>query len=116
MPVIAVGVAGIVASPTTLGGVSLFAVQSNLMLALTLMLFVVKAFALVDALSRPADAYLAADKHTKNLWLVLLGLAVAAHALLWGPLGLLNLAGTVAALVYLADVRPAVRTMTPRRR
>ncbi len=94
---------------------NLFTVQSNLMLGLSVLLFVVKAFALVDAVSRPGSAYLAADKQTKNLWLVLLGLAVAAHVLLWAPFGLLNLAGTVAALVYLADVRPVVRALTPRR-
>ena len=85
------------------------------MLALSLVLFVVKAFALIDAVSRPTEAFVAADKQTKKLWLLILGLSVAAHALGWGPLGLLNLAGTVAALVYLADARPALRAMTPRR-
>lgn len=98
------------------GGVNLIAVQGNIMLALSLALLVVKGFALIDAFSRPAAAYLAADKQTKNLWLVLLGLAFAAHILLGGSLGLLNLAGTVAALVYLADARPALRALAPRRR
>lgn len=90
--------------------------QGSIMLALSLTLLAVKGFALIDAFSRPAEAYLAADKQTKNMWLVLLGLAFAAHVVLGGGLGLLNLVGTVAALVYLADVRPAVRALTPRRR
>jgi len=38
-------------------------------------------------------------------WLIILGLTVAVHAIDWNPLGLLNLIGTVAALVYLALLR-----------
>ncbi|HZG97714.1 MAG TPA: DUF2516 family protein [Nocardioidaceae bacterium] len=89
--------------------------QGWIALGLTLVLLLVKAFALLDALRRPPEVFVAADKQTKNLWLLLLGLAVAADVLLRGPFGLINLLGTVAALVYLADVRPAVRDFTPRR-
>ena len=42
---------------------------------------------------------------TKQTWLIILALAVLAHLVSWNPLGLLNLIGTVAALVYLAQVR-----------
>ncbi len=85
------------------------------MLVLSFVLFAIKAFALVDALARPAPNYLAANKQTKNLWLIILGLTLAAHILTFSPLGLLNLAGTVAALVYLADARPALRAVAPPR-
>ncbi len=89
--------------------------QTWIAVGLSLALLIVKAFALLDALRRPPEVFVAADKQTKNLWLLLLGLAVVAALLLPGAFGLINLAGTVAALVYLADVRPAVRALTPRR-
>jgi hypothetical protein len=42
----------------------------------------------------------------KNGWLVILGLSVVAHIVTFdNPLRLLNLAGTLAAFVYLAQVR-----------
>ena len=69
-------------------------------------------FALLDTAIRPARAFPAADKQTKNLWLTLLGLAVATDAFFaTGGLGIFMLAGTVASLVYLVDVRPAVRAI-----
>jgi hypothetical protein len=69
-------------------------------------------FALLDTAIRPARAFPAADKQTKNLWLTLLGLAVATDVFfVTGALGLFMLAGTVASLVYIVDVRPAVRAI-----
>ena len=85
-------------------------------LAITLTLFACKAFAFVDALTRPAGAFLAADKQTKPFWLIVLGLFLVAHMLWWQPIGILNLIGTVAAFVYLADARPALRTVGRGRR
>lgn len=67
------------------------------------------AFALIDAAIRPAAAFPAADKQTKNLWITLLALAVATDLLF--PFFLFLLAGTVASLVYILDVRPAVRSL-----
>jgi hypothetical protein len=52
---------------------------------------------------------------TKPAWLIILGLALVAHLLFWSPISLLNIAGTVAAIVYLVDVRPALRALTGRR-
>ncbi len=112
----ALRVAGFLHSGDYSGGVvDINSIQGWIALALTLGLLLVKAFALLDALRRPPEVFVAADKQTKNLWLLLLGLAVAADLLLRGPFGLINLLGTVAALVYLADVRPAVSGLTPRR-
>ena len=82
-------------------------IQTGLALALTVVLFVVKTFALVDCVRRPTSDFAIRNTLDKNAWLVILGLALVAHVLLWsgGPLGLLNLIGTVAALVYLAQLR-----------
>ena len=90
----------------------LFAVQSNVMLALTLILFVCKAVAFVDAVSRPQEVFVATGKQTKPFWMLILGIAVVANMLLWSPIHIVNLIGTVAAFVYLADVRPTVKTIT----
>ena len=94
--------------------VSIFALPSMIMAVVSLAMFVAQAFAFVDAISHRADAYVAADKLTKNAWLIILGLAVAAHMLIWSPLSLFNLVGIVAALVYIVDVRPALRSLTSR--
>jgi len=73
-----------------------------------------KVFAFVDAAIRREDAYRAADKKTKGFWLIVLGLALGAD-LLFGAnpvTGLLTLAGLVAAIVYVVDVRPAIKLLT----
>lgn len=82
-------------------------------MAIWVVLAAVKVFALADALFRKDAYYAAADKQNKAFWLVLLVLAVVIDALppLFDPIGLLPIIGTVAALVYLADVRPALREM-----
>ena len=87
----------------------LFAVRSNVELLLSLALFAVKAFALVDAATRSPSAFVAADKQTKTFWLLILALFLAAHMLFWQPISIINFIGTVAAFVYLADARPALR-------
>ena len=71
---------------------------------LGLALVVLKVIAFIDAAIRPASAYEAAGKQTKTFWLVILGLAVVMFSI-----GLLGLAGLIAAIVYLVDVRPAIR-------
>ena len=92
-----------------------FAYENGVLGLLFLVLAVVKAWAMVDALMRPAAAFPAADKLTKAAWLWILGLALAAHIVFASPLGLLSIAGTIAAIVYLLDVRPAVASLTRRR-
>jgi hypothetical protein len=92
----------------------MFALQSSFMLVLTVVLFVLQAWTFVDALTRRPDNFVAADKLTKQAWLIILGLALVAHALFWEPLNFLNLAGAVAAIVYMVDVRPALRAVTGR--
>jgi hypothetical protein len=93
---------------------AVFAVQSVFMSILTLGLFVLQAWAFIDAVSRRPDAFVAADKLTKPAWLIILGIALVAHMLIWSPFSMLNLVGAVAAIVYIVDVRPAIQALTRR--
>ena len=69
-------------------------------------------WALVDAVVRPASAYVAAGKLSKPAWLGITGVAALLLFVL-GPLSFLGLPAVVAAVVYLVDVRPAVRSLKP---
>lgn len=80
------------------------------LLGLGLMVF--KIWLFVDAVLRRADAFVAAGKQTKNLWMILLGIAGIWNVISRSPIDLINLAGTVAAIVYFVDVRPAVREVS----
>lgn len=83
--------------------------------ALFTAVFLLCLYALVDAARRPPRAFETAGKRTKTFWMVLLGVATAvAFAALPIPGGpgmpmFLALGSAVAAGVYLADVRPAIR-------
>ncbi len=65
-------------------------------------------WAFVDALVRPAAGFVAAGKLTKPGWLAITGLAVLV-IYLFKPMSFLGLPAIIAAVVYLVDVRPAVR-------
>jgi hypothetical protein len=80
---------------------------SGFFLVISLAMLVVELWALIDAAIRPASAYPAAGKRTKVFWIVILVLAV-----LFRGLGLFGLIGLVAAIVYLVDVRPALREVS----
>jgi RsiW-degrading membrane proteinase PrsW (M82 family) len=72
-----------------------------------------KAGALVDALTHREDAYRAADKRTKPFWLVVLSLALGLDLLFTNSIfGIFVLMGLVAAIVYMVDVRPAIKGLT----
>jgi hypothetical protein len=80
--------------------------------ALAIVAFIVEAWAFIDAITRPAQAYTAAGKLTKPLWLIILGVAFVLglySAVYGGVTGFLSVAAFVAAAVYLADVRPKVK-------
>jgi hypothetical protein len=86
--------------------------QSLISTMVYLGIFLVEAFAFIDAVSRPAQAFLAADKMNKQGWLIILGLALLVQIL---PISMmLMLIGLVAALVYILDARPALRSITRR--
>lgn len=91
--------------------------QTTLFFAFYLAIFLASGWALIDALRRPARAFVAEGKRTKVFWGTILGVAVVVSfiatpfpsgAFIGGPFGLLALASAVAALVYLFDVRPAI--------
>jgi hypothetical protein len=80
--------------------------------ALGVAAFVFEAWAFIDAITRPAQAYLAAGKLTKMKWLLILGVAFVLglySAIYGGAIGFLSLIAFVAAAVYLSDVRPKVK-------
>ena len=80
--------------------------------ALAMAAFVVEAWALIDAITRPPQAFTAAGKQTKNIWLIILGVAfvLGLYAAAYGGVtGILSVAAFVAAAIYLADVRPKVK-------
>lgn len=86
--------------------------QNGVMVLIHLALLVVTLFAFISSLLYPAEAYRAAAKWSKQGWSILLG--VAAFLPLVISLGLIQIALTVAALVYLADVRPALSSLRRR--
>ncbi len=91
---------------------NVFELQGMGMLVVLLVLLAVKGFAFVSSLLYPAEAYEAAGKLTKPAWCAITGLGFAANLIFLSPLGLLSIVFTIAALVYLADVRPALAEVT----
>lgn len=87
--------------------------QSLVLLALGVAALGMQGFALVDALRQRPDAFAAAGKLTKRLWTIILIVAAAlGFVSLYGPLNIFNAVAVIAAGVYLADVRPALRRVT----
>ncbi len=84
-------------------------------MVLALAVFAVQVVALVDALRRPARAFTAEGKLSKNIWLIILGIA-AAIGLLGipsggggGGFGFFNIIAVTPAIIYWVDVRPRIR-------
>lgn len=90
-----------------------FTIESYITGTLWWVLLVVKAFALGDSVVRKDEFFVAADKQNKVFWLLLLGVFLVLH-ILFGSSVFFNMIGTVAALVYLIDVRPTLRAMHQR--
>ena len=92
----------------------LFGIQGNIMLLVYFVLLAVKIYCFVSSLSFSAESYEAAGKLTKPAWTIILGLAVVLQLLFASGSMLLHLIFTIAAFVYLADVRPALAGLTRR--
>ena len=94
-----------------MGGI--FAVQSTIMMVVDLAILAVIIFAFVSSLVYSAEAYRAAGKWSKQGWSIVLGLALV---LQFVPVGgmIIQLAMLIAALVFLADVRPALSSLRRR--
>ena len=96
---------------------NIYAFNSTFMLLVLVVLLAVKGFAFINALTYSTEAYEAAGKLTKQAWCLITGIGFAANVVLMSStLGIINLVFTVAALVYLADVRPALAEVTSGRR
>ncbi|KOU68988.1 membrane protein [Streptomyces sp. MMG1533] len=83
---------------------------AGFMWLLSMALIVFSGFALIDAATRREDGYRAADKKTKPFWLIILGIAFVVN-LLFPILSFLPIIGLVATIVYMVDVRPALRSL-----
>ncbi|QNP71903.1 DUF2516 family protein [Streptomyces roseirectus] len=83
---------------------------SSFMALLSLALIAFSGFALIDAGLRREDGYRAVDKQTKPFWMIILGLAFVVN-LIFPILSFLPIIGLVATIVYMVDVRPALRTL-----
>jgi hypothetical protein len=74
-------------------------------------LFLFALFAFVDAVFRRPDAYRAANKQNKGMWLIFLGIAAVVMKF-FSILSFLPVLGLIAVIVYMVDVRPALREVT----
>jgi Protein of unknown function (DUF2516) len=94
--------------------VSVFLIEWYITQGLVFLALAVKGFALVHSVIQPAAAYQAADKLSKPAWVAILALGVLAQVVLIQatPINLLSLVFTIAALVYLADVKPAIAELS----
>jgi len=94
-----------------------FGVAQLIVLGLGIAAFATEVYALADALRHRADAYVAAGKLTKQIWTLILVVAVLIGFVIMVGQSALSLFGVVpfvAAAVYLADVRPALRNASGR--
>jgi len=92
----------------------MFSLSFGLVRLIDLGLLVLVGWALVDAATRPAAAYVAAGKQTKPIWLAILGVCLLLSLFgIGGILGFFGFVIAVAAIVYLVDVRPAIRDIRP---
>ncbi|SDP45548.1 Protein of unknown function [Pedococcus dokdonensis] len=92
----------------------LFTAQGIVTLLLGVAAFALEVFALVDAVRHRPDAFVAAGKRTKQFWSIILGVAtllgfVSIGSNLTFSIGLI---AVVAAAIYMADVRPALRQVS----
>lgn len=90
------------------------AAQSLITLVLGLLFAVVKVWAFIDVLRQPQPGFPAIGRLNKAFWLIVLGIAAVTGIGFWfiNPIGLIGIAGLIAALVYLFDVRPRLREIS----
>jgi len=88
------------------------ATQNLVMLVLWVVFGIVKGWAFIDCVRRPQNAFAAVGRVSKLLWLILTGVAFLTGLVPGLTLGIIGIAGLVAALVYLFDVRPRIAEIT----
>jgi hypothetical protein len=92
--------------------VDIFQVQGGVTFVVLIALLAIKAYAFINALTWSPQHYEAAGKLTKTAWGLILGISLVAQILI--GVGLINIVFTVAAIVYLVDVRPALQELGKR--
>ncbi|MDI2131769.1 DUF2516 family protein [Yinghuangia seranimata] len=100
----------------TMASGALLAAFGSVTWVLFMGLMLMKLFCFVDAVTRREDAYRAADKQKKVFWVAILGISVAFDFFFGGLLSFISIASLVAAIVYLVDVRPALKQVGNGRR
>ena len=83
--------------------------------AISILMLVIKCTAFVNCLLWRPDAFTAASKWSKKGWGIVLGIGVLLELLPVQGFLIFNLGFLVAALVYLVDVRPALKGLYYRR-
>ena len=81
------------------------ATQNLVVLVLWVLFGIVKIWAFIDCVRRPAEAFPAVGRVSKVLWLILTGAAALTGLIPGLTIGIIGIAGIVVALVYLFDVR-----------
>ena len=81
------------------------ATQNLVVLVLWVLFGIVKIWAFIDCVRRPAEAFPAVGRVSKVLWLILTGAAALTGLIPNLTIGIIGIAGIVVALVYLFDVR-----------
>ena len=84
------------------------ATQNLVVLVLWVLFGIVKIWAFVDCVRRPAAAFPAVGRVSKVLWLILTGIAALTGLLPGFTLNIIGIAGIVVALIYLFDVRARI--------
>jgi len=77
---------------------------------LFLAMLILGVVALFFAATAREDAYRAADKQKKSFWLIILGITVVVN--LFVPILFLQIAGVIASIVFMVDVRPAIKAVS----
>jgi predicted cobalt transporter CbtA len=81
-------------------------------LVLLVAAFVIEVWAFIDAIGRPTAAFTAAGKQTKQIWLIITGVATVlglAMVVYLSITSMLAVAAFVAAAIYHVDVKPKVK-------
>jgi hypothetical protein len=68
-------------------------------------------WAVVDCVTRRSQAFVIAEKLTKPAW-VIISILAAVLTFYLGVINFIGIAGIIASIVYLVDVRPALREIT----
>lgn len=68
-------------------------------------------FGLTHAIRVRSDAFPAAGKQSKAFWVSLLGVSLVLRLTISSPLDLFGVIASIAAIVYIVDVRPAINDL-----